>query len=95
MTQRPRRSASRPYPAAHLDRLPKCTDPARTPLQVPLRGTCDACPGCRPVKFTITALEGGRRDVAKANVDAIVRYLQPAPLAAPSADPDGPEGPSR
>lgn len=50
------------------------------------------------MKFTITPLGGGRRDIAKV-VGAIVRYLQPPPKAAPApptpGEPSGPGGPSR
>lgn len=50
------------------------------------------------MKFTITPLGGGRRDIAKV-VGAIVRYLQPPPKEMPGAaapgQPSGPDGPSR
>ena len=46
------------------------------------------------MKFTITPLGGGSRDIAKV-VDAIVRYLQPLPKEQPTPSPGGPEGPSR
>ena len=48
----------------------------------------------RAVKFTITPLGGGRRDVAKV-VDAIVRYLQPTPAGPPTVGDGALEGPSR
>ncbi len=46
------------------------------------------------MKFTITPLGGGSRDLGKV-VDAIVRYLQPPPKEAPTPSPGAPEGPSR
>ncbi len=46
------------------------------------------------MKFTITPLGGGSRDIAKV-VDAIVRYLQPLPKEQPAPSPGNPEGPSR
>jgi conjugative relaxase-like TrwC/TraI family protein len=50
------------------------------------------------MRFTITPLGGGRRDIAKV-VGAIVRYLQPPPKETPipttPGQPPGPGGPSR
>ena len=48
------------------------------------------------MKFTVTPLGGGRGDAARV-VDAIVRYLQPPPKAAPSSSTPAPDagGPER
>jgi len=46
------------------------------------------------MKFTITPLGGGSRDIGKV-VDAIVRYLQPLPKETPAPTPGSPEGRSR
>ena len=48
------------------------------------------------MKFTVTPLGGGRGDAARV-VDAIVRYLQPPPKAAPSSPTPAPDagGPER
>jgi conjugative relaxase-like TrwC/TraI family protein len=47
------------------------------------------------MRFTITPLGGGRRDIAKV-VGAIVRYLQPPPKEPPApSPPPGPGGPSQ
>ena len=43
------------------------------------------------MKFTVTPLGGGRGDAARV-VDAIVRYLQPPPKAAPSSPAQSPDG---
>ncbi|RMH80595.1 MAG: hypothetical protein D6683_05165 [Actinomyces sp.] len=71
--------------------------PARTHLQVPLRGTCPASRGRTAVRFTVTPLGGARSDTARV-VDAIVRYLQPPPAPAPApprvTDPSEVEGPA-
>jgi hypothetical protein len=62
-------------PALTPTRRLRPVDPARTPLQVPLRGTCPPSPERDPVTFTITRWGAGRA-VTKI-VDAIVGYLQP------------------
>jgi hypothetical protein len=54
-------------------------DPARTPLQVPLRGTCAPSPERDALRFTITPLGGASRAVTKI-VQRIVRYLTPRTL---------------
>lgn len=46
------------------------------------------------MKFTITPLGGGSRDIGKV-VDAIVRYLQPPSKERVTPSPGSPEGPSR
>jgi hypothetical protein len=62
-------------PVLTLSRRLRPLDPAPTPLQVPLRGTCPPSPERDPVTFTITRWGAGR---AVTNiVDAIVGYLQP------------------
>src|SRR5690606_18442378 len=86
---------SRSDPAPPPDPRPRTTNPARTHLQVPLRGTCGAVPVGPVMRFTITPLGGGRRDIAKV-VGAIVRYLQPPPKEPPApSPPPGPGGPSQ
>ena len=62
-------------PVLTLSRRLRPLDPARTPLQASLRGTCPPSPERDPVTFTITRWGAGRA-VTKI-VDAIVGYLQP------------------